>query len=91
MSVLILVCIGVNYTYTNEKKNKEGEKLRLHLYIQAIKTAKRESYPTFCNDLAKFPSLWQYIILLYRLLLTYSLALKTESDGTTLESLHSTT
>ena len=25
--------------------------------MQGIKTAKRESYPTFCNDLVEFPSL----------------------------------
>ena len=42
----------------------------MYINMQGIKTAKTESYPTFYNDLVIFPSLLQYIILIYRLLLT---------------------
>ena len=49
-----------------EKKTAQTkEKSYVYRYKQ-----KRESYPTFCNDYVKFPSVLQYIILFYRLLLT---------------------
>ena len=69
VSVLIFACIGVNLMNEN-KNNQKKEKRYVYIYMQGIKTAKRESYPTFCNDLVEFPSLSQCIILLYRLLLT---------------------
>ena len=69
VSVLIFVCIGVNFTNENKNNQKKEKKVRVHIYARH-QDSKRESYPTFCNDLVEFPSLSQCIILLYRLLLT---------------------